>query len=141
MYNWDVDYINDHYRAEELIAKDASGNTLAVFPANEDAKYPRLNSNANFNRVSSFYVEDGSYMRLKNIQIGVSLPEKWLKKVSLNKFRIYAGARNLLTFTKYSGSDPEVPMSEGSEENLVSGIDKAAYPQARVFLFGVNMDF
>ncbi|OFY52300.1 MAG: hypothetical protein A2Y87_05630, partial [Bacteroidetes bacterium RBG_13_46_8] len=83
-YNWDVNYINDHYRQEDVVALDASGNTIAVFPANEDAKYPRLNSEENFNRVCSFYVEEGSYVRLKNIQLGISLPESWLNKVTLS---------------------------------------------------------
>jgi hypothetical protein len=75
---------------------------------------------------------------LKNIQLGISLMDSW-SKITLPI--LYAGVRNLLTFTKYSGMDPEVPMSEGSDENLVSGLDKAAYPQARVFIFGVNMKF
>jgi len=141
MYNWDADYINDHYRGQDVVALDESGNTIAVYPANEDAKYPRLNSTANFTRISSFYVENGSYLRLKNIQLGISLPEKWINKLSLGEFRVYAGARNILTFTKYSGMDPELPMSTDNDENLVSGLDKAAYPQARAFLFGANIKF
>jgi len=139
-YNWSEDYVKNHYRANEIIATDATGNVVADFPANTNAKYPRIDpkdGNQNFSRVSDFYVEDGSYLRLKNIQLGMTLPKAWTSKIAISEFKIYVGAKNALTFTKYTGMDPEVPMTDP----LNSGIDKAAYPQARSVIFGANVRF
>jgi TonB-dependent starch-binding outer membrane protein SusC len=139
-YNWSPDYANSHYRADDLNVTDNEGNVLYTFPANRDAEYPRLdksNANKNFTRSSDFYVEDGSYLRLKNIQLGVSLPSKWLNKISLSQVRMYIGAQNLLTFTKYSGLDPEVPM----REMLDAGIDNSFYPICRMYTIGANIKF
>ena len=101
---------------------------------------PRVNlSDPNQNaRVSDRFVEDGSFLRLKNVQLGYSLPKTWLQRVHVEKFRIYASAQNLFTFTKYSGMDPEIGSYGGA---LDAGIDKGFYPQARVILGGVNVVF
>jgi len=94
--------------------------------------------NQNFTRVSDFYIEDGSYVRLKNIQLGYTIPENIVQKIGLQYLRVYVGAKNLLTYTKYSGFDPEI----GSGDLLQQGIDHAAsYPQARMILMGVNLKF
>ncbi len=81
---------------------------------------------------SSRFVEDASYLRLKNLQLGYTLPEELTKKVSINKVRFYISGSNLLTFTKYTGYDPEV----GSD-----GRDYGNFPQARTLLVGLNMNF
>jgi hypothetical protein len=86
---------------------------------------------------SDFYVEDGSYLRLKNIQLGYTLPESVTKKLRISSARFYIGAKNLLTFTKYTGFDPEV----GETTLLERGFDKATYPQSKLFIFGVNLSF
>jgi TonB-linked SusC/RagA family outer membrane protein len=137
-FNWYADYVNDHYRGSEIVARDAEGNVVATFPENKNAEYPRLdpvNNNSNFERISSFYIEDGSYVRLKNIQLGVSLPQTWIGKIGLNEFKIYLAATNLLTFTKYSGMDPEIYQ----EDPLSAGIDKASYPHPRSFIIGTSI--
>ncbi len=137
-FNWSADYVNDHYIRREIVARDEDGNVIATFPENHDAEYPRLDPygrNNNFGRISSFYIEDGSYIRLKNIQLGVSLPQTWLNKVKLGEFRIYVAAVNLLTFTKYSGMDPEIYQ----ENPLTAGIDKASYPHPRSFIIGTRI--
>jgi TonB-dependent starch-binding outer membrane protein SusC len=86
---------------------------------------------------SDFYVEDGSYIRLKNIQLGYTFPVSSLEKLKVKKLRIYAGALNLLTFTKYSGFDPEV-----NETTLLErGFDRGTYPQSRMYNLGVNLIF
>lgn len=97
-------------------------------------------STANNNlRASSWYIEDGSFVRVKNLQIGYRL-NKWLcQKMHVNECRLYAGAQNLYTFTKYSGLDPELADLNGSPLN--SGIDFAKYPQSRTFLAGINIRF
>jgi hypothetical protein len=139
-FNWSSDYVNDHYRGEEIVARDADDNVIAVFPENKDSDNPRIdprNDNNNFGRASSFYIEDAGYLRIKNIQLGVTLPDTWLEQARLSDLRLYIGAVNLLTFTKYSGMDPEIYQ----ESPLDAGIDKAAYPQPRTFTFGARVKF
>lgn len=105
-----------------------------------DAHYPRLDASNSENIIfSDRYVEDGSYIRLKNIQLGYTLPEKLSKYAGIKKLRVYVGATNLLTFTKYSGFDPEI--GEGYDGSLDLGVDRATYPQSRTYLFGLNLSF
>ena len=79
---------------------------------------------------SSMYVEDGSYLRLKNIQLGYTFKTS-LSRGTTQNFRVYVAATNLVTITKYSGLDPEIPGQ---------GIDRGQYPQPRTFLLGVNVN-
>lgn len=99
--------------------------------------YPRLISNdpnKNFSRSSDFYVESGAFFRIKTMQIGYNLPERAITKMRMSNLRFYVTANNLLTFTKYTGFDPEI--GGGS-----FGVDRGFYPQARSFMFGVNASF
>jgi len=102
---------------------------------------PRLTaSDPNQNaRISDRFVEDGSYLRLKNIQIGYTLPESALKKFKVSKLRVYIAAQNLFTITRYQGLDPEIGV--GADGVLDLGIDRGFYPQARMFLTGVSITF
>ncbi len=85
---------------------------------------------------SDLYVYDGSYLRLKNIQLGYTLPENLTKKVFVSKFRVYVAAENLVTWTKYHGFDPEI-----SSGGTSLGVDYGVYPQARVWTVGFNLAF
>lgn len=85
---------------------------------------------------SSFYVEDGSYLRIKSIQLGYSLPVATLSKVGIKQLRFYLNAENPITFTKYNGFSPEV--TGGA---LMTGVDRNAYPLASVYSLGVNLSF
>lgn len=99
--------------------------------------FPRLTDadpNKNFQNPSDFYIEDGSYFRLKVLQLGYSLPSSLLETIKMKKARIYVMAENLLTFTEYTGYDPEI--GGGS-----FGIDRGIYPQARSFMVGINVGF
>lgn len=87
----------------------------------------------------SWVIEDGSFLRLNNLTIGYSLPSKLLDKIKINRFRIYATAYNLLTWTNYSGFDPEVDARRSTP--LTPGIDWNAYPKSRSFNFGLNLEF
>ena len=80
---------------------------------------------------SSRFVEDGSYLRLKNFSIGYTLPQRWTKKMHMNRWRFYVTASNLFTITDYTGYDPEVG----------GGVDYGNYPQSRTFIFGTNINF
>ncbi len=91
---------------------------------------------------SSFYIEDGSYLRLKNIQLGYTLPASLTQKVKIEKLRVYIGAKNLLTFTKYSGFDPEVGENTTIPNSILErGFDRGTYPQSKMFLLGLNLTF
>ncbi len=100
-----------------------------------DAKNPRYSftdGNSNI-RVSDRYVEDGSFIKIKNLQLGYTFPASATKKI-LSRLRIYAQVKNAFVFTKYTGFDPEI-----SGGILDSGIDRGAYPQARTFAFGIDI--
>ncbi|GEC72502.1 TonB-linked outer membrane protein, SusC/RagA family [Flavobacterium flevense] len=98
-------------------------------------------SQANNSRTSSRFVQDGSYLRLKNIQLGYSLPMNILNKIALDQLRFYVSAQNLLTFTKYNGLDPEVGVDNSQNNPLDIGIDRGRYPSVRTISLGLNLTF
>lgn len=103
------------------------------------AKYPKISANTSF-KESDRFVEDGSFLRLKNIQLAYSIPTsrwgmKWLKKAEL-----YVSGQNLLTFTKYSWFDPEVN-TLGGANSISLGIDQTGYPTARIYTAGARLNF
>ncbi len=86
---------------------------------------------------SDFYIEDGSYFRLKNIQVGYTLPSSMTNKTYIQRLRVYFSVQNVFTLTKYSGYDPEV-----SSNTLFSrGVDLNSYPNARIYSIGLNLSF
>lgn len=98
---------------------------------------PRLTNDATNNQLfSDFYVEDASFLRMNNIQIGYNLSQDVLEKVGLSKLRIYTSINNLFTLTKYSGFDPSI--NGGA---IGAGIDYGNYPSAQQFLLGLNVTF
>lgn len=90
------------------------------------------------NELYSRFVEDGSYLRLKNITLGYTVPSQLIRKWHLSKMRVYGTAQNLFCLTKYSGYDPEVNMRNSP---LMPGFDWGAYPKSRVFTFGLEVQF
>ena len=99
---------------------------------------PRVTTGASGNTLfSDFYVEDGSFVRLQNIQLGYSLNSKLVEQVGLNKLRFYVTANNLFTLTKYKGFDPTT--SNGAP--IGGGIDQGFYPTPKTFLVGLNVNF
>jgi Outer membrane receptor for ferrienterochelin and colicins len=103
-------------------------------PQNTNTNIPRISytdANNNFGRISNFYIEDGSYLRLKSLTFGYTLPKKVMKGLQP---RIYLTGQNLFTITKYTGMDPEVGL--GSQ-----GLDLGMYPVAKTFIFGIDINF
>jgi len=138
---WQGTIGNDVFDATRRI--DISKSNLPAYMLNRwtgegtSNKYPRFVLGDSVNWVSSdLYIYDGSYARLKNIQLGYTLPQNLTRKVFVESLRLYVAAENLLTFTKYHGYDPEISSSGTS-----LGIDYGVYPQARTFIFGVNVAF
>ena len=119
-------YYNDAQLAA-LAAKGINGYSI-MEEYNGDIPNPKDPYNS---QTSSRFIEDGSYLRLKNLTIGYTIPSKYTKKAYINRLRVYFSANNLLTLTKYSGYDPEVG----------GGVDYGNYPQSRTFMFGINLDF
>ncbi len=100
-------------------------------------KFPRYVQGDAWNwQSNSNYIYDGSYLRLKNIQLGYTIPEQLTRKVGVSMLRMYVAAENLLTFTKYHGFDPEI-----SSGGTSLGIDYGVYPQARTWTVGFNLQF
>ncbi|MFT3739495.1 MAG: TonB-dependent receptor [Breznakibacter sp.] len=89
---------------------------------------------------SSYYVEDGSYLRIAQVTLGYSFPKKWLQKVMVSNARVYFTANNLATITGYSGYDPEV---SAANDNVITtpGYDSSAYPRSRSYVVGLNLTF
>ncbi|GHN02649.1 SusC/RagA family TonB-linked outer membrane protein [Cytophagales bacterium WSM2-2] len=108
-------------------------------------QYPRASWNASGNntQISTRFLEDGSYTRLKNIQIGYSVPKVITDRYRLSSVRIYFSGTNLFTFTKYSGMDPEMSVSNNSvkDGDKANGIDWGTYPAAKSYNVGVNISF
>ncbi len=110
-------------------------------PENPDASLPRpIGSPSNRNlEISDRYIEDGSYLRIQNVTIGYSVPLDVLSKLNMSRLRIYASAQNLVTFTDYSGYDPEV--GSVNQDPLLNGIDNGRYPSSRTISLGLNVEF
>lgn len=109
-------------------------------PTNLDATIPVVEKTSNFstsNVENSFYVEDGSYLRLQNITLGYTLPASLLERWRLERFRVFASANNLFTITGYEGLDPQV----GGNADLTFGVDVGNYPVTTGYTFGVNLSF
>ena len=131
-------YGNEIYNALRL-RTEGTGNEATLSTtmrdvwssSNQDGSIPNPFGNPINTENSSRYVESGSYLRLKNLQLGYTLPSKWTEKIKMSRCRIYLSGSNLFTATKYSGYDPEVG----------GGVDYGNYPQSRTFMLGVNINF
>jgi len=108
----------------------------------DDPNMARLNLNDGNNGLrSDRFIEDGSYLRLKTLQLGYTLPEKFFTKIDLSSLKLFVGAENLFTITNYSGFDPEVGKGGYNNNPLDIGIDRARYPNPRTVYFGLNLTF
>lgn len=116
-------------------------------PTNTDTSFPRLgyqfaandrgiNENARGN--TDRWIEDGSFLRLRNVELGYSLPSKLISKANISNARLYVSGQNLFTITNYSGLDPDVV---GANPNLEPGVDNGNYPSSRIISFGLSVAF
>jgi TonB-linked SusC/RagA family outer membrane protein len=116
-------------------------------PTNTDTTFPRLgyqfaandrgiNENARGN--TDRWIEDGSFLRLRNVELGYNLPIKLISKANISSARLYVSGQNLFTITKYSGLDPDVV---GANPNLEPGVDNGNYPSSRIISFGLSVGF
>lgn len=137
----DILHSNKQFTEGMHVAINATANTLNRWQQEGDiTDVPRAvigdpNSNR---RMSDRYIEKGTYVRLKNLTLGYNLPAAALERLHISGVRFYVTGQNLLTFTNYSGWDPEVSYTNGS---IGFGTDYFVYPQSRTLLFGLNVKF
>lgn len=132
---------------ESFATQDLDHNKAAGFGANyyrEDqpsTEYLRLDpTNANLNtRISTWWVEDASFLRIKDVQLGYEIPASVTKSINLEQLRVYVSGSNLLTFTKYTGYDPESPLN--TDEPTLPGVDDDKYPLPRTVTAGIQINF
>lgn len=110
---------------------------------NPGAKIPHtsINDPNDNDRISDRYVEDGSFLRIKNITLGYTFPKALLNKAKIENLRVYVNIQNLYTFTKYTGYDPEVGASTQDSTGLTYGLDNGRYPSPAMYSFGLNITF
>ncbi|MDB5260881.1 MAG: TonB-dependent receptor plug [Adhaeribacter sp.] len=108
-------------------------------PNNPGAVLPILNStDSRSQQPSSYFVEDGSYLRMKNLTLGYTLPATILSRIKLENIRVYVQAQNLFTITKYTGIDPEITSVGSTPGSTVLGVDQGNYPQSKMYQIGIN---
>lgn len=148
---WDVfGYFDTNVRKDRLtesVVLDGvcKGTTCPGKVTNPTAKYPRLDNSDVFSRqFSSYWVEDGTYVRLRTLQLGYNLPADFIRWLPVA--RVYVQAENLLTLTGYSGLDPSLPAwstygAAGDIRDQFRGVDEGSYPSSRMFTFGITTSF
>lgn len=142
-FNWS--YGNDVINANRLVFENGTRSNLNLLSSYKnyycderpDSDIPRLDA-IGMDLYSSRVVEDASYLRLRNITLGYTLPKRFLSRMRLSQFRIYVNADNVVTFTKYSGPDPEVSTRKSV---LTPGFDWSAYPRAKGVTAGIQLTF
>ena len=117
-------------RGKEILGAWTPDNTSASIPA------LTLNDANNETRMSTYFVEDGSYMKMKFVKLAYDMPEKWLKHIGASAMSVYAQMENVFTITGYSGLDPELPLG-----TYGARYDAGPYPRSRTFTLGVNLTF
>jgi len=135
LFNWNKWWIDFWPSFQGQKSKDLLYNSWTT--SNANATIPKASNKSNFSTntvASSYYVEDGSFLRLKTLQLGYTLPANLLSKIWVKNLRVYVQGVNLFTLTKYSGLDPEI-----SGDDRSHGIDSGNYPTVRQFIFGLNL--
>ena len=129
--------LNDYAQLALIDPNGSASDVNNVYVANPNTTIVGLrNSDSNRNnRFSDKYVENGSFIRCKNMTLGYTMPNEWMQKMHINSLRMYVSVTNPFLITKYKGMDPEV----GSWNPLAAGIDYGFYPQARTFTLGINV--
>lgn len=140
-------YGNDVLNANRLFFENSNGsrdlNQFASYADrwttdNPESNIPRSITSASNKAISTRVIEDGSFLRLKTLSLGYTLPKLMTKKMGIDNARVYVAGQNLWTLTGYSGYDPEVSIREGA---LTPGLDFSAYPRAYSISFGINLGF
>jgi TonB-linked SusC/RagA family outer membrane protein len=117
----------------------ADQTTTLTNPGSQIARITTNQANGNF-RATQWYIEDGSYLRIKNVTLSYYIPAQWASKIAMRSLKISASVQNLHTFTKYKGYDPEIGMTP-NYGSLTVGVDDARYPNTKLYSFSLVADF
>ncbi len=141
IYNNQAATVNDRARYGLYDPNGSDLDPANVYLANPETDIPRpaTNDNNRNNRMSDRFIEDGSYLRIQNVRLAYTVPNRWTERVKIQRLRLYVNAQNLYTFTNYSGYDPEI--GSFNQDPLRQNIDMGRYPTPRVITFGVDVDF
>jgi TonB-linked SusC/RagA family outer membrane protein len=126
-------YTQGNWYEDVTNVRVANSGTMVPRPSFED---PNDND-----RLSTRYIEDGSYIRLKNVTVGYTFPKRLLQKIKIDNIRLYANLQNLYTLTRYKGYDPEVGASTQDSSGLTFGVDNGRYPSPMTCSFGLSFTF
>jgi TonB-linked SusC/RagA family outer membrane protein len=141
--NVPTEFGNNYYHLIDPNTGQATNNLVRLKelnPNESSALWSLSNTNtANITYPSSYYVEDGSYLRIAQLTLGYSLNKEFLQHISVANARIYVTVNNLATITGYSGYDPEVAAASGV--SVTPGYDSSAYPRSRSYVLGINLTF
>jgi len=121
--NVSVDYYNNYWTPSRPSTTDSRVS------ANDDVEQS--------NAASSRWIENGSFLKLKNFTVGYTLPGSWIRKISVTKVRVYLSAQNLFTITSYTGLDPEIGIQGGNATQ--NGVDTGTYPSSKFYTIGLNV--
>lgn len=135
----------DFYSSNVLFTEGGNKSKRMLYEAGKSLPLLDIND-TNSGLISSYFVEDGSFFRCRNVMLGYTLPLNISSKILLTKARIYCQVQNLFTITNYSGLDPDVTILNKANGNqplrdLTNGIDTGRYPWSRQFIIGVNIEF
>lgn len=145
----DIFDITDEFTVFRLFSTNVRADRLTDSwePGMTDAKYPQLDQNDQFSSAfSSFYVDDASYFRLKNLQLGYTVDDTMLQNIGLSGLRVFVQGQNLLTITGYDNIDPALPAvstsgSAGNRSDQAQGIDRGNYPTNKIITIGLSASF
>jgi hypothetical protein len=148
-YSNQLKIVRDRARLEPINPDAVYDGTNGVWNWFEDINNVRMSSDnpaapraqsANSNdRISDRYIEDGSYLRIKNITLGYTMPDDLTRKLHLSNVRVYVNIQNIYTFTKYTGFDPEIGVNPMAPN--VYGMDFGRYPMPTIYSAGLNFAF
>lgn len=143
------DIYNFKRQGSDLLLYEGNKSTRILdywTPDNPDSNVPTPNQTASseeYYRTSTYFIESGSYLRAKNLQIGYTLPSALISKINVDRIRVYVQGSNLFTITDYTGLDPEINLRNYNERGneIDRGVDRGVYPAARVFMIGAQIGF
>ncbi|HMG88579.1 MAG TPA: TonB-dependent receptor [Chryseolinea sp.] len=130
-FNWHKDVIDRKKRLEE------AGKTMPAYDITDNRSYDQL---------SSYYVEDGSFLKVRNVVLGYTIPNSTISKLGMSRARVYLQVQNPFMWTKYSGMDPDVSIvniyqGNVAQRDLTTGVDIGRYPPTRQYIIGLNLEF
>ncbi|MEG1622975.1 MAG: TonB-dependent receptor [Alistipes sp.] len=145
-FMFQFNYGNDIYNATRMYASQSQDQRSNMMSDVAD-RWTKTNASSEIpawdgyvkNELYSRFIEDGSFLRLKNLTFGYTFPQRWTRKFYVNKLRLYFSAQNLFVVSSYSGYDPEVNMAASNP--MTPGLDWGAYPKSRVYTFGIDVSF